>query len=212
MFLAKYIIQVFQINDILTDQLNILFSNLIILYSRWKTFMVIIYNCYGGTHSSILASAIHLKKLPVNRIPTKDEILNTEYFNRLSYKDMGRLIFHGSDDSGNRIFTIGRGTSKALVPAMRNLAIALCRDKNIDENFLFVNCSPTVHPLMTIGGFFSRALHIDFIGVPLLTVGARRTYYNITALVEKTVEICHNNSTVFLVINIDAKGRLSKFN
>ena len=174
--------------------------------------MVIIYNCYGGTHSSILASAIHLKKLPMNRIPTHEEILNIEYFNKLTYKDMGRLVFHGSDDEGNRIFTIGRGTSRALIPAMRNLAIALCRDKGIDEHFMFINCSPTVHPLMTMGGFFSRALHIDFIGVPLLTAGAQRTYYNITKLVEKSMEICHNNAEKCMIINIDEKGRLSKFN
>lgn len=174
--------------------------------------MVIIYNCYGGTHSSILASAIHLKKLPINRIPTTEEILSIEYFNKLTYKDMGRLLFHGSDDEGNRIFTIGRGTSRALVPAMRNLAIALCRDKGIEEIFLFVNCSPTVHPLMTMGGFFSRALHMDFIGVPLLTAGARLTYYNITELVKKTMEICHNNANKCIVINIDERGRLSKFN
>lgn len=174
--------------------------------------MVIIYNCYGGTHSSILASAIHLKKLPKDRIPTTEEIINTEYFNKLNYKDMGRLIFHGSDDEGNRIFTIGRGTSRALIPAMRNLAIALCRDNGIDEHFIFINCSSTVHPLMTMGGFFSRALHIHFIGVPLLTAGARRTYYNITELVEKAMEICSKNASKYMVLNLDEKGRLSKFN
>jgi len=174
--------------------------------------MVIIYNCYGGTHSSILASAIHLKKLPMDRIPTKQEILNIEYFNKLTYSDMGRLIFHGSDDEGNRIYTIGRGTSKALVPAMRNLAIALCKDSGIDEHFLFINCSPTVPPLMTMGGFFSRALHMDFIGVPLLAAGARQTYYNIAKLVEKSKEICRENSINSLVVNMDEKGRLSVFN
>ncbi len=174
--------------------------------------MVIIYNCYGGTHSSILASAIHLKKLPMNRVPTKQEILHVEYFNKLRYKDMGRLILHGTDDYGNRVYTIGRGTSKALVPAMRNLAIALCKDKNINEQFLFVNCSPAVPPLMTLGGFFSRGLHIDFIGVPLLTAGARQAYYNITKLVEKSMEICLQNSIDPLVINIDEKGRLSYYN
>lgn len=173
--------------------------------------MVIIYNCYGGTHSSILASAIHLKKLPDDRIPTKEEILSLQFFNKLTYKDMGRLIFHGPDDEGNRIYTIGRGTSKALVPAMRNLAIAICKDKGIDESFLFINCSPTVHPLMTMGGFFSRALHIDFIGVPLLTKGARLTYYNIIKLVEKTMEICHNSDNKCMVVNMDEKGRLSKY-
>jgi hypothetical protein len=174
--------------------------------------MVIIYNCYGGTHSSILACAIHLKELPENRIPTKQEILKIKYFNKLTYKDMGRLIFHGADDCGNQIYTIGRGTSKALVPAMRNLAIALCRNKGVDEQFLFVNCSPTVPPLMTIGGFFSRGLHIDFIGIPLLTAGVRQTYYNIAKLVEKSKEICKENSKECLVIDIDEKGRLSIFN
>jgi hypothetical protein len=174
--------------------------------------MIIIYNCYGGTHSSILASAIHLKKLPNDRIPTKKEILATSYFNKLTYKDMGRLIFHGQDAAGNKIFTIGRGTSKALVPAMRNLAITLCKDKNITESFMFVNCSPTVHPLMTIGGFFSRGLHLDFIGVPFLTAGVRLTYYNITDLVKRTMEICCNSDNKCLVINMDEKGRLSEFN
>jgi len=174
--------------------------------------MVIIYNCYGGTHSSILASAIHLKRLPMDRIPTKQEILSIEYFNRLTYKDMGRLIFHGTDEDGNRIYTVGRGTSRALIPAMRNLAIALCKDNGIEEHFLFINCSPTVPPLMTMGGFFSRGLHMDFIGVPLLTAGARQTYYNITKLVEKSKEICREKSNECMVINVDEKGRLSVYN
>lgn len=174
--------------------------------------MVIIYNCYGGTHSSILASAIHLKRLPTDRIPANQEILDIDYFNRLTYKDMGRLIFHGVDEAGNRIYTVGRGTSKALVPAMRNLAIALCKDKGIEEHFLFVNCSPTVPPLMTLGGFFSRGLHMDFIGVPLLTAGARQTYYNITKLVEKSKEICREKSKECMVVDIDEKGRLSVYN
>ena len=174
--------------------------------------MVIIYNCYGGTHSSILASAIHLKKLPMDRIPTKQEILGIEYFNRLTYSDMGRLIFHGVDDEGNRVYTIGRGTSRALVPAMCNLAIALCKQNDVDEHFLFINCSPTVPPLMTLGGFFSRGLHLDFIGVPLLTAGTLQTYYNITKLVEKSKEISHEKAKECLVIDIDEKGRLSVFN
>jgi len=174
--------------------------------------MVIIYNCYGGTHSSILASTIHLKKLPMDRIPTKQEILNVEYFNKLTYSDMGRLIFHGVDDCSNRVYTIGRGTSKALIPAMRNLVIAMCRDKGIDEHFLFINCSSTVPPLMTMGGFFSRALHFDVIGVPLLTAGAMQTYYNITKLVEKSKEICREYPKNYLVIDMNEKGQLSTFN
>jgi len=148
----------------------------------------------------------------MDRIPTKQEILNVKYFNKLTYRDMGRLIFHGTDDCGNRVYTIGRGTSKALIPAMRNLVIAMCKDKGIDEHFLFINCSPTVPPLMTMGGFFSRGLHINFIGVPLLTAGAMQTYYNIAKLVEKSKEICRENPKKYLVIDINEKGQLSTFN
>jgi hypothetical protein len=50
------------------------------------------------------------------------------------------------------------------------------------------------------------------IGVPLLTAGARQSYYNITKLVEKSKEICRENNKEYLVIDIDEKGRLSVFN
>lgn len=174
--------------------------------------MVIIYNCYGGTHSSILVSSVHLKKLPSDRIPTKQEIINTEYFNKLKYSDMGRLIFHGTDEDGNRVYSVGRGTSRALIPAMRNLAIELCRQSGINERFAFINCSPTVPMAMTLGGFFSRGLHIDFVGVPLLVLGARQTYNNIIKLVEKSKEICSQKTVEFCIVDMDVKGRLSYFN
>ncbi|NLK36270.1 MAG: DUF3189 family protein [Gracilibacteraceae bacterium] len=165
-----------------------------------------------STHSSILASAIHLKRIPADRIPTRQEILNLEYFNKLTYKDMGHLLFHGRDEYGNQVYSVGRGISKALIPAMRNPAITLCRNSPFDERFLFINCSSTVPPLMTLGGFFSRGLHLDFIGVPLLTAGVHQTYYNITKLIEKSKEICLEYSKEYLVIDIDEKGRLSVYN
>jgi hypothetical protein len=65
---------------------------------------------------------------------------------------------------------------------------------------------------MTLGGFFSRGLHLDFIGVPLLTAGVHQTYYNITKLIEKSKEICLEYSKEYLVIDIDEKGRLSVYN
>lgn len=171
--------------------------------------MVIIYNCYGGTHSSILSSAVHLGRLPADRIPTKDEIKNLTYFNELRYKDMGRMIFHGVDSEGNKVYTIGRGTSKALIPAMENLVSELHELMHFEEHFAFINTSHTVPIEMTLGGFFSRGLHIDFIGVPLLLAGARRTYPNILRLVDKTKKLCREKQAECLIVEIDGKGRLS---
>ncbi len=174
--------------------------------------MIIIYNCYGGTHSSILSSAIHLGLLPKDRIPSKKEILELKYFNKLTYKDMGRLIFHGIDEDGNKVYTIGRGTSKALIPAMRNLTSEFHNVYKINDTFAFINCSPTVPPTMTIGGFFSRGLKINVIGVPLLAMGARKNYFKTIELVEKTKKLCRDKYPEYTIIDLDAKGRLSLLN
>lgn len=148
--------------------------------------MIYIYNCYGGTHSSALAAAYHLKKLPADRIPTKEEILNIDIFNKLRTSDMGRMIYHGNDEDGNKVYTVGRGSSKALVPALKELLLLVNEDQQRTDKVILSNASPTVPLAMTFGGLFSRRLHIDFIGVPLLIKGAQQTYHNIITLVEKT--------------------------
>lgn len=173
--------------------------------------MIIIYNCYGGTHSSILTSAVHLGKLPSDRIPSKQEILKLPYFNRLQYKDMGRLLYHGTDEFNNKVYTIGRGTSKALVPAMRNLTLELHQLYGLKEAFAYVNTSGTVPPTMTMGGFFSRGLKIDVIGVPLLAIGARSTYPNIIALAKKTKQLCLEKPDDCFIIDIDQKGQINNY-
>lgn len=103
--------------------------------------MIFIYNCYGGTHSSSLASAVHLKKLPLDRIPTREEILGTEYFNKLKYKDMGRIIYRGTDEEGNKVFSVGRGTSKVLIPCLKNLITILHDECSFNENPINALCN-----------------------------------------------------------------------
>jgi hypothetical protein len=166
--------------------------------------MIYIYNCYGGTHSSAMAAAYHLKKLPQKRIPTKEEILNIDIFNKLTTKDMGRMIYHGNDEDGNKVFTVGRGRSKALVPALKELLLLVNDGQQNTDKVILSNASPTVPLAMTFGGLFSRRLHIDFIGVPLLIKGAQQTYHNIIALVEKTKSTAR--STVKQVEVLDNKN------
>lgn len=60
--------------------------------------MIFIYTDFGGTHTTSLAAAYHLNKLPTDRKLTKEEILNVEYFNKLKTEDMGKIIFHGLDE------------------------------------------------------------------------------------------------------------------
>lgn len=56
---------------------------------------------------------------------------------------------------------------------------------------------------MSIGGFFSRELKIDFIGVPLLVMGAKQCCDNIFRLVENTKQIgkSSNEEQVIILVN-----------
>lgn len=163
--------------------------------------MIYIYNCYAGTHSSALAAAYHLRKLPKDRIPSKEEILRIETFNRLTSKDMGRIIFHGTDENGDKVYTMGRSGSKVVLPAMRNLVTLLAGNEKLQDKVVFSNASPTVPLAMTFGGLFSRRLHIDFIGVPLLIKGAQQTYGNIISLVERTKNLAKSQQNLVEVLD-----------
>jgi hypothetical protein len=149
--------------------------------------MMYIYNDYAGTHSTALAAAYHLKQLPQSeRKLTSEEILNVKYFNQLSKNDFGKLLFHGYDEDGNSVYTIGRKRNKYVVPALREMILVLEERFSFNEKIVFSNTSPTVPLAMSLGGLFSRGLHIDFIGVPLLVIGAKQCCDNIYRLVENT--------------------------
>lgn len=64
--------------------------------------MILIHTDFGGTHTTLLAAAYHLNKLPTNRRLTKEEILNVDYFNKLKASDMEKIIFHGRNEGGTR--------------------------------------------------------------------------------------------------------------
>ncbi|MEH7392830.1 DUF3189 family protein [Bacillus sp. JJ1474] len=169
--------------------------------------MIYVYNDFGGTHTTSLAASYHLQKLPTNRVLTREEILNVQYFNKLNKSDAGKIIFHGKDEDGHFVYTLGRRSSKLVLPALKNLCQLLEERFQIDEKIIFSNTSPTVPFAMTMGGFFSRGLKIDFIGVPLLVAGAKKSCLNIHKLVETTKQIgssTHSKVTVIENKNFQA--------
>lgn len=153
--------------------------------------MIYIYNDFGGTHSTAIAAAYHLRKLPENQKLTKNEILQIDFFNKLTTSDMGRIVFHGDDEEGNSVYSLGRKRSKLTVKALKNLSLLLQEKYQGKQKIIFSNTSPTVPIAMTFGGLFSRRLKLDFIGVPLLVLGAQQSCHDILRLVEYTKQIGH---------------------
>ena len=83
--------------------------------------MIYIYNDFGGTHTTALAAAYHLKKLDESREPTEYEILHSHNFNKLTSKDRGKLFFHGTDDEGNNRYGFpGKDIRRAVLSRFRS--------------------------------------------------------------------------------------------
>ncbi|NRG44653.1 DUF3189 family protein [Bacillus sp. CRN 9] len=153
--------------------------------------MIYIFNDYGGTHTTSLAAALHLNILKPSNHYSKEEILSVPFFNKLTKEDFGKLVFHGRDTDGHPVYTLGRKSNKLVVPALKEFSMVFFNRYQIEERVIFSNTSPTVPLLMSLGGFFSRGLKMDSIGVPLLIKGAQQCINNIHQLVEHTKQSAH---------------------
>lgn len=162
--------------------------------------MIYIYNCYAGTHSSSIASAVHLGQVRGDRIPSSDEILSIDYFNELDKDDMGKIVYRGTDDDGNKVYTLGRGSSKIVVPSMAELLNVLHSRWGLKEKVIFSNMSSTVTMAMTVGGFISRRLRINLIGVPFLIIGTKQAFLKIVEFVNLTKERAKNSDGPVIVL------------
>ncbi|MDD3298986.1 MAG: DUF3189 family protein [Firmicutes bacterium] len=148
--------------------------------------MHIIYHCVGGTHSSAIASAVHLCILPRNRVATDREILSIPYYDNISVEQYGRIIHRGIDEYGNNIYTLSRQFSgNIIIRALKDLSLILAKD---ETRMVFVNVSPAVNTIMKIGGFLSRKLHMVTLGRPIVLWGSRRAYMDIVGIVNRTRE------------------------
>lgn len=146
--------------------------------------LYIVYHDVGGTHSTVVAAAIHLHQLPIERIPSKSEILNLPLFDRLEKKDIGRLIFHGKDEYGHNVYTLSRQYSPHLVVnAITTVFDMVDQDKN---KLLCIDTSKTVNNLMRIGGGSSRRFGLVSFGRPIVTYGTIKAYPQIADLVKRT--------------------------
>lgn len=146
--------------------------------------MHVIYHDVGGSHSSVVASYIHLNKLPTDRIPSSKEILEVPMFDKLKKNQQGRLIFHGIDEYKNKIYTLSRLYYKHPVTnALKSIPNMIGID---EKEITLVDTSPSVNFMMKLGGGSSRKFKLVTFGRPIVAYGVTKTYGNIVDLVNKT--------------------------
>lgn len=146
--------------------------------------MIVVYHDTGGTHSTAVAAAIHLNRLPMDHVPTVSDIMQVPLFDRLEKRLAGRLIFHGKDEYGNAIYTIStKNGSPLVINAIQTVFDMIERDKG---DIYCVDTSTAVNTLMHIGGVSSRGLGLVSLGRPLVAYGTMKAYPRIVDIVKKT--------------------------
>lgn len=143
---------------------------------------MIIYHDVGGTHSTAVAANIHINKLPMNRVPSKEELLKLPTFDKIEKSDLGHIIYVGEDEFGFKVYTLGiKYSIKYTIPAIQDMYSIVHKSS---EDLYIIDTYPTVNLLMKIGGFSSRELKLVNFGRPIVTYGTQKAYMNIVNVVK----------------------------
>lgn len=149
----------------------------------WEVNMRIIYHCFGGSHSSVLAAALHLGLINKDRLPSPSELMALPYFDKTNNDDFGSIRLVGNDEFGNQIYVLGKRSMGNRYAAMLEGVAELLGGR---EQLLTVNCMNKVNWSMKIGGFTSRRIGAVALGRPILEKGTTEAFFKLVNLVEIT--------------------------
>ncbi len=145
----------------------------------------IIYHCYGGAHSSVVAAAIHLGQLRVDKVPASKELMALTLFDKQTKEGHGRLHFFGFDEYGDEVYSVGcRNVGYSVTKFLTKIKEIL----NAGDEMIFIDTLHCVNLKMRIGGYISRRLGMVKIGRPIVLRGTREAYFELVKLVQQVKE------------------------
>lgn len=147
--------------------------------------MKIIYHCYGGSHSSPTAAAIHLGLIPRNHLPGFKELQQLPYFDQLTWDRHGKLIYMGTDEWGNDIFFLARRNQAQFVIGIIKEFIRLSGGD--PDEYFFIDCMQGFNLFMVTGGYSSRGLGLVKFGRPIVTFGTILSFPILVRIVKRTI-------------------------
>lgn len=145
--------------------------------------MKVIYHCFGGSHSSVTAAAIHLGILTETQRPTITSLLEIPYYDGQISSDHGIIRFMGKDVHGNQVYILGRRNSNIVTQNCLN-GIAQLFGITPDE-LLLVDVMPYVNWMMMVGGYLSRRMGWVRIGRPIVVMGTIISFPKMVGLVQR---------------------------
>ncbi len=145
--------------------------------------MKIIYHCFGGSHSSVTAAALHLGLIDKHRPPTVDELMSLPYFDKTTEADFGSIRFMGIDEYGNEVYVLGK---KSMSERLTHILKGLAQILGVEDQVLVVNAMDRVNISMKLGGFTSRRIGLPSVGRPVVSRGTIKAFFQLVNLVEIT--------------------------
>ncbi|MDD3895101.1 MAG: DUF3189 family protein [Syntrophomonadaceae bacterium] len=145
--------------------------------------MIIIYHCFGGSHSSVTAAAIHLGLLSSDRLPSRDDIMALPYFDKTTDNDFGSIRFIGFDDNNNAVYVLGK---KSQSDRFSNVLTGIAELLDKKDDLTAVNTMGRVNWSMKLGGYTSRKIGMAGIGRPVVIQGTIKAFWELVNLVEMT--------------------------
>lgn len=145
--------------------------------------MIIIYHCFGGSHSSVAAAALHLGLLDSQKIPTEEDLIRIPYYDKTTDADFGSIRYMGTDNDNNHIYVFGKRSFNNRYAAVLKGVARMLGDQ---DDLVMVDCMKRVNLGMKIGGYTSRRLGLIAIGRPIVSWGTRMAFAHLVNLVEIT--------------------------
>lgn len=145
--------------------------------------MKVIYHCFGGSHSSVLAAALHLGIIDKTTLPNINDLVNLPIFDKTTDADFGVIRKVGNDEYGNEIYILGK---KNLGDRYTKILEGIAYLLGVKEDLLAINVMTRVNWLMKIGGYLSRKMGLVRLGRYFLLHGTRQSFFEIVNLVEIT--------------------------
>lgn len=145
--------------------------------------MIVFYYCYGSSHSSVLAAAIHVGLLSTEQVPFNKEIVNLQHYDKTESQEIGTPFFFGYDELANPVYIIGmKSDDQVVLNSIHNLLQSLGISKT---NYVFINTLNKVNIWTRVGGFLSRRLGLVKLGRPLTVYGLKKVYFDFVKLVTR---------------------------
>lgn len=174
--------------------------------------MIVIFQCYGGTHTSVVAAALCTGLLSRAFPPDSAAMGCLPFFDRVNSDEVGGLCYMGKDRRGNPVFALGSRGHGAEMRLLMAAFLPLCAapgpgnplrpsfgegeegevmppagvpsGEGVCPEVAVIDCMPEIPLVTRIGGFLSRRLGMPALGRPLVCLGLRCGIRSLLHLIE----------------------------